>query len=165
MQYSKTYDLFTDYSQFWLHDTGADVAQVADLWGGAAAPDCRLVVGPGIVCIGTVRNSHAPVTIEIAEAEPPSASDDAWDEIVECSLQMPVGRLVVHDDILGQDGIHQTITIPPGCYRVRVYCGSLEAQHSALKGDDHYLVILWPDGQTEPRVLKKFQRKGSGSRA
>ena len=164
MRCSKTFDLFTDYSQFWLHDTGADVSQVADIWA-AAAPNNMLAVGSDIVCVGTIRNSHAPVTIEIAEAEPPSAADDAWDQIVECSLQMPVGRLVVHDDILGEDGSHGTVVVPPGCYRVRVYYGGLAAQHSALEGDDHYLVVLWPGDEIQPRVLKKWQRKGSDARA
>src|SRR5882672_3564916 len=136
MRYTKTYELFTDYSQVWLHDTCADVVQVAELWSDAAS-DSMLAVGPGIVCISTIRNSHAPVTVKIAEIEPPPVSDDAWDQIAECSLQMPIGTLVIHDDILGEDGSHQTIAIPPGCYRVRVHYGSLAAQHSALEGDDH----------------------------
>jgi hypothetical protein len=117
-----------------------------------------LVVGQGIVCVGTIRNSKAPVTIEIADTEPPPAPHDAWDQINECSLQMPIGRLVIHDDILGEDGSHETISIPPGCYRVRVYYGNLDAQHSALKGDDHYLVVLWPGNAIEPQVIKKWQR-------
>lgn len=69
--------------------------------------------------------------------------------VVECSLQMPVGSLVVDDDILGEDGSHQTMAIPSGCCRVRVYCDSLDAQRSVLKGDDHYLAILWPGGEIE----------------
>lgn len=164
MRYSRTFDLFTDYSQFWLHDTGADVSVVADLWG-SAAPGSMFAVGAGIVCVGTIRASDAPVAVEIAEAEPPLASDDAWDQIVECSLEIPIGRLVIHDDILGEDGSHETIAIPPGCYRVRVYYGSLAAQHTALEGDDHYLVVLWPGEATEPRVLKRWLRRDSDAPA
>lgn len=164
MRYSKTYDLFTDYGQFWLHDVGTDVSQVAQLWVGESGAR-MLAAAPDIVCIGTIRNSKAPVTIEVTEKEPPSTPSDAWDQIVECSLQMPVGRLVIHDDILSCDGRHETIAIPPGCYRVRVYSGSLDAQHSALEGDDHYLVILWPGDEIKPRVLKKWQRKGLDPRA
>jgi hypothetical protein len=163
MRYSKTYDLSTDYSQFWLHDTGVDLSQVPALWSGVS-PHAMLAVARGIVAVSTIRNSHAPVIIEITEAEPPPSAE-AWDQIVECSLQMPVGRLVIHDDILGEDGSHQTISIPAGCYRVRVHYGSLDAQHSALKGDDHYLVALWPGDEIEPRILKKWQRKGSDVRA
>ena len=163
MRRSKTYDLFTDYSQFWLHDAGADVTQVAELWSNAAS-DSMLAVGSDIICVGTIRNSHAPVTIEVVDAEPLSAPDDTWDQIVECSLQMPVGKLVIHDDILGEEGSHQTVSVTPGCYRVRIYFGSLDAQHTALKGDDHYLVVLWLGDEIAPRVLKKWRPKASGTR-
>jgi hypothetical protein len=158
MRYSKTYKLFTDYGQFWLHDTDANVLQVAELWS-AESSSRMMAVGPGIVCVGTVRNSEARVTIEIANSEPLTVPLDAWDQINECSLQMPVGRLVIHDDILGETGSHESISVPPGCYRLRVYYGSLDAQHSALEGDDYYLVVLWPGSEIEPRVLKQKKRE------
>jgi hypothetical protein len=154
MRYSKTYELFTDYSQFWLHDVGADVNQTVDMWDDESSAR-MMAVRPDIVCVGTIRNSRAPVTIEIADTEPSEAPPGAWDQINECSLLIPVGSLIIHDDILGETGSHETLSLPPGCYRVRVYYGDLDAQHSALEGDDHYLVVLWPGGQMEPRVIKQ----------
>lgn len=153
MRYHKTASLFTDYRQFWLHDADADLDQTERLWTEQTTKD-MLAVGSGIVCVGTVRNWYAPVTIDISDTEP-MEPPDAWDHITECSLDVPSGRLVIYDRIADWETPRETVAVPPGTYRVRVHCGALERQHTPLEGDDYYMVALWPGSSIPPRVIKQ----------
>jgi hypothetical protein len=114
-----------------------------------------LIVTPGNIFVGTVRNMTVPVDVEIHEAEPVD-NLDSWDHVNECSIEIKSGRIA----IAGCTDYYPDaprITISPGIYRARIYYGDLEAlSDDGLEGDDHYQVILWPSVFKPPIVLKQW---------
>ncbi len=133
--------LFADYFQFYIQDEAAtgDLSQAWD----EEATDRLLAVAPATVGIGTVRNTNVPVTVEIREDEPEDDSAE-WDHVVEASLDVKSGRIVVAGctDYFPDA---KRIEVAPGSYRVRASYGALDTiSEDALSGDDRYRLQLWP---------------------
>jgi hypothetical protein len=85
-------DLFADYYQFYLQDEQAD-GDLSDSWTEQATTDL-FALTLGTIGIGTVSNSDVPVTVEVHNSEPENDFDE-WDRIIECSIDVPSGRIVV----------------------------------------------------------------------
>ena len=106
--------VFADYHQFYVWDAGV----------GPSAPDDysdadirRLVkVAPNIVVVQPVRNMTVPVDVKVHASEP-GLDEGPWDHIVECSLDLPTGRLQIHE-CTGPDRL--SLRIAPGTYAIRV---------------------------------------------
>src|SRR5579864_9727724 len=134
------FTLFADYFQFYLQDEGVD-GDLSDSWTQEAI-DRLLAIAPGTIGVGTVRNMNVPVTVEI-EDSPPDEDANVWDQINECSINVPSGRLVIAGctDYFPDAA---RVELPPGPYRARIYYGDLNAPNpSGLEGDDHYKIVLW----------------------
>jgi hypothetical protein len=144
--------LFADYFQFYIRDEAA-AGDLSQAWN-AETTERLLALAPGTVGIGTVRNMNVPVTVEILEHEP---DDDAseWDHVVEASLDVASGRVVIAGctDYV-PDAMR--IELPPGTYRVRVSYGALDTlSEDGLSGDDRYRLQLWPASSTAVRIRKR----------
>jgi hypothetical protein len=95
-----------------------------------------------------------PVEVEIHHSEPPFRAD-AWDHIVECSLDLPSGQLEVHECTSGPVA---SFKVAPGTYRVRAFYGELASLSAdGLEGKDHYRVVLWPAPSGQLLVLKEWK--------
>lgn len=153
LPFSYTLNLFADYHQFYLQDEEHAEDQPDD-WGDLLVTQ-MIAVAPGIIGVGTARNTTVPVRIDIAEAQP--ANDFAhWDQVTEASLEVPSGRIVVAGPSDYFPGA-QRLPVSPGTYRVRVYArglGSISA--SGLEGQDHYYLVIWPEAERPPEVLKRW---------
>jgi hypothetical protein len=146
------YKLFADYYQFYLQDHNA-VRDLSESWSQEAV-DSLLAVAPGTIGIGTVRNSMVYVVIELVDNEPADGLS-GWDQVNECSIDVPSGRLVVAGctDYFPDAA---RIELPPGPYRARVYYGNLSSlSKNGLNGDDHYRVILWESKLGPLQTLKR----------
>jgi hypothetical protein len=148
------YDLkvFADYYQFYIQDEPAD-GDLSECWSDEAVARL-LAIAPGVVGIGTVRNTTVPVTLELLESEP-SANLADYDHVVECSLSVQSGRIVVAGctDYF-PDAVR--IDAPPGMYRVRIsYSGLASVSPDGLDGDDRYRLELWQAPAIGPTVLKQ----------
>jgi hypothetical protein len=78
------------------------------------------------------------------------------DQVHECSLSVPSGRLVIAGctDYLPTAA---RIPVQPGWYRARIYYGGLDTLTAdELDGDDHYQIVLWPSGPSAPQTLKRY---------
>jgi hypothetical protein len=153
------FKLFADYFQFYLQDDASPDLD-ADLWTKEAVGRL-LAVGARSLMVGTVRNMTVPVTVEVFDREPPEEAG-TWDQINECGLEVPSGRIVVAGctDYFPDAA---RITVPPGWYGVRLFYGNLDAlSEDGLEGDDFYKVSLWPSDGPVPIVLKqrKIANKG-----
>jgi hypothetical protein len=148
---TRRFELFADYFQFYVQDEKA-AGDLSDSW----TPDAvarLLATAPGTVGVGTVRNVDVPVEIEVSNSEP-DTDLSAWDQINECSVEVPSGRLVVagYTDYFPDA---ERIDLAPGTYRVRVFYGSLDSvSDDGLDGSDHYRLVLWPGTPCEVTVLK-----------
>jgi hypothetical protein len=143
------FNLFADYFQFYVQDEealGLDILSREDI-------DRMFAVAPGYVWVGTARNMHVPVTIEILEAEP-ALDLESWHHVTECSIDIPSGKLVVAGctDYFPDAA---RIGVAPGTYRARVSGGGFDTV-DGLEGAESYRVQLWPGTATEPTVLKQF---------
>ena len=136
-------ELFADYFQFYIQDEDAE-GDLSSSWT-TEALDRRLALAPGTVGVRTLRNSDVPVRLEFHHVEPP-ADFDAWDHVVECSIDVPSGRLVVAGCT---DYFPEALRfeIGPGPWRVRVSYGGLD-------GHDHYRLQLWPGGARGVSIAK-----------
>ena len=144
--------LFADYHLFYIQDEAAE-GDLSDNWDEAATARL-LALAPGTIGVGTVRNVEVPVTIEIHEGEP-AGDTAAWDHIVEASIAVASGRLMVAGctDYLPDA---KRIPLSPGCYRVRVSYGGLDTiSKDGLERNDRYRLQLWPAPESELRILKQ----------
>ena len=154
------FNLFADYFQFYLQDEGAN-GDLSEAWTPEAV-DRLLAVMPGVIGVGTVRNMDVPVSLELHDAAP---ADDtsAWDQVNECSLDVPSGRIVILGctDYLPDAARFE---VSPGSYRARIYYGSLaDVSADALTGNDKYRIVLWKDSPCPVRILKQRNAPNSAT--
>jgi hypothetical protein len=147
----QSFDLFADYHQFYLWDEKVSPDAPSDYTDDDVAR--RLKAAPHVVVVQPVRAMTVPVTVEVHDAEP-AFDQGAWDHIAECSLDLPSGKLQVHECTGGSVA---RFSVSPGVYRVRAFFGKLSSlDEDHFEGDDHYTVVLWPAPASELRVLKQW---------
>jgi len=152
MASTRSFELFADYFQFYIQDESSD-GDLSNAWTDQATADL-VALAPGVIGVGTARNMDVPVTIEIHDAEP-SLSLDAWDQVAECDIAVPSGKLIVAGctDYL-RDAAR--ISVPSGQYRARLlYAGLNTLSADGLDGADHYTVQLWRAPAQGLRILKR----------
>jgi hypothetical protein len=147
----QAFEVFADYHQFYLWDKGMTAEAPVDYTDEDVR--CRIKTGPYVVVIQPERNMNVSVEVEIHDADP--GFDDAeWDHIAEASLDLPTGRLQVHECTGGPVA---EFLVAPGWYRVRsLHGGFATIDESGLEGADRYRVILWPAPQDDVRVVKQW---------
>jgi hypothetical protein len=153
----KSFDLslFADYFQFYIQDEAA-TGDLSQAWS-EETTSRMLAIAPGVIGVGTVRNMDVPVRVEIHESEPDTDSSE-WDHIVEASLNVTSGRVVIAGctDFF-PDAMR--IEIPPSTYRARVSYGALNTlSEDGLSGSDHYRMQLWLAPSIAVRVLKQWSK-------
>ncbi|HEX3506070.1 MAG TPA: hypothetical protein VHU22_22025 [Xanthobacteraceae bacterium] len=153
----KSFDLslFADYFQFYIQDEAA-TGDLSEAWNEEAVSRL-LAIAPGTIGVGTVRNMDVPVRVEIHEHEPNNDPSE-WNQIVEASLDVASGRIVVAGctDYF-PDAMR--IAITPGTYRARVSYGALGTlSEDGLSGNDHYRVQLWLAPSIAVRILKQWSK-------
>lgn len=148
---TQRFKIFADYFQFYLWDE-TTAPEPPEVW---SDEDCRrrIKVAPHVVVICPVRNMTVPVEIRIHEKEP-SCDAEQWDHIAECSLNLPGGKLEIHECTGGSAGRFE---VAPGCYRLRAQYGALDTlRDNHLDGDDHYLIDLWPGSGIDLKIVKNY---------
>ena len=147
----KRYEIFADYHQFYLWDHDANPNSALDY--DDADIERRIKAAPFLVVVQPERNMSVPVELEVAD-HPPGGDYDDWDHVAEASLELPSGKLEIHECTGGSIDI---LSVPPGTYRVRAYFGGLDTlSEDRLDGDDHYRILLWPAPSADIAVLKQY---------
>lgn len=132
--------LFADYFQLYIQDESVTPAliqwtpqEIASLLG----------VAPGIIVIGTARNSTVPVNLAVFESEPPFTDEQSVTLLNECDLTVSSGKVIIAGLTDHQpDALH--LALPTGLYRARIYYYNLdELSEDGLDGNDRYTVQLW----------------------
>lgn len=149
-----SFEIFADYCQFYLMDDEKEPDYPSDI----TELDCSNMakVAPYIVAVYTAQIRTVPVTIRINSTDP-KVNLDEWDHVVECSINLPSGRLVV---IGCTDYLPTALRLPigTGVYQVRICYGNLNTlSTSELDGDDFYFIDLWLGKRQKLKVLKQWQ--------
>ncbi len=148
-----------DYGQVYLYDAMAagsvDFLAALD---DSARTGLTVGVADGLVdlLLPLQWNFAAPVVLETVDSEPVLDLDD-WEHMVEFSLQLPSGRLLLE----GSGGSGQLdIEVPPGAYRARWSGRSFPPMGEYVPGEsshDNYRLQLWAAHVDEPpRELKRW---------
>jgi hypothetical protein len=145
-------DVFADYFQFYLCDE-AYQTDTGVLWNDATT-DRMLAVGPDLIAVATARNMYVPVDLEVLGSEPIIDLND-WDQVIECSITVPSGKLILIGCTDNPDKAER-LEVTPGSYSARVsYARLTELSDDGLEGNDLYRVQLWPGSLSEVKVLKR----------
>ncbi len=144
--------LFADYHQFYLWDPGAEPRAPEDY----TDEDVRRLVkvGPNVVVIQPVRNMTVAVELELCDRDP-GFNASQWDHIAECGLDLPTGKLQVHECT---GGPVLDLDVTPGSYRLRALFGGLGTiSENGLDGKDFYAISLWPEATAPLRIVKQWE--------
>lgn len=142
-------DIFADYRQFYLWDSGRTDEAPVDYTDEDVTR--RVKTGDHVVVIQPERNYTVPVVIEVHDTEP-AVIETEWDHIAEASLHVPTGALQVHECT---GGVVTDFEVPPGWYRVRSLHAKL-ATVDGIDGEDHYRILVWPAPEAPVAVIKQF---------
>ncbi|MFV2099359.1 hypothetical protein ACFHW1_28475 [Micromonospora sp. LOL_014] len=155
--------LFADYHQIHLFDEGS-VTDLGDVWTEGAVAD-QLAVGSDAMAVGTVANMSVSVKVEVLD-DPPVNDWAEFDHVVEGSLHVPSGRLVVMG-CTDYEPEAARFSVPEWA-RVRVAKSNLDAAISSdLEADpeepattEYMRIQVWEAALSSALVLKRWRSKG-----
>ncbi|MFI6151017.1 hypothetical protein [Streptomyces sp. NPDC051109] len=154
-------ELFADYFQIHILDEDSD-ADFSNVWTEQAVLD-GLAVAEGGLAIGTDVNFTVAVAVHLLTDQPDDDSNE-FDHVVEASLNLASGRLVVlgcTDDV----DAAARFDMPSGWTRIRASRRSLTA--AAFPGPDcedepedteEIRLQTWPAPYCEPYITKRWAR-------
>jgi hypothetical protein len=146
--------LCTDYHQFYLLDEGIKPPAPDDYNDPDVLPQ-RLLVRPHIIAVMTFQPNTFSAAVEVLDAEP-AVELDAWDHVVDASLELPTGKFAV-DTCLNRVAKRQRVA--PGWYRVRVCAGGMAGWEAVPEGQDppeRFRISLWLGEAAPVRVRKQW---------
>ena len=138
------YQVQAEYRQFYLMDAKLEPPmpeQISD-----DDVSCRVHVAPNIAVFHALEDGLVSVTVDVAGAPPPTQVE-AWDHIVEFSIDAPSGALII-SGAAGYLPAQPRIEVPAGSLRGR-------AGFRASHGREACQVSLWPAPAEARRVLKR----------
>ena len=122
----------------------------------------HLATARGVIAIGTPRREGVvPVAIEIRKKEP-SKDFHAWDHVVDCSIDISSGVVIVSST---KDAhLHEAISLTAGIYRTRIFYGDIDGVDTFYESyaDDHYCILLWPGESQSVKALKRRKYRHNG---
>lgn len=151
------FNIFADYHQFYLWDSGVDPSAPEEY----TRNDIRRLIKavPHVVVIQPLRNATVPVELQVC-SEDPGFDESQWDHVAECALDLPTGKLQVHECT---GGPALNLAVPPGTYRVRALFAGLDTlSDNGLDGDDRYRIVLWPGDNIPLHIVKQWRATIAG---
>lgn len=136
---SYSLEIFADYNQILMHDE-MDDGDLSESWNDEAYNQ-MVVVSKNSLAMSTVRAMDVPVEIIVAGDEPSYVAAE-WDHIVQCSLNVSSGNLIVRgvSDYLPDA---KKIAVTPGQYTAWLLYGGLDTiDDDGMEGEDRYRIVL-----------------------
>ncbi|MFI8347313.1 hypothetical protein [Streptomyces sp. NPDC085596] len=160
--------LFADYFQLHVMDEDAE-DDLGEAWTQEAVSD-GLAVSRRTLGIGTAVDMDVTVTVELLD-RPPGDDSDAFDHVVEASIEVPTGRVAVLGctDYLPDAARFE---VPEGFVRVRASRTNLanvrlpdEEGYDDPEGMEQVHLRIWPAPHSAPAVIKRWTATGTAGRA
>ncbi|WP_143043720.1 hypothetical protein [Nonomuraea jiangxiensis] len=147
-------DVLVDYHQTYLVDEGCSAGWID----GASSHPVGIVQvaeGTALLTVG-LQWGRMGFTVAVADQDP-RADFDGYEDIVEISYESPSGRVFLEE--WGGGTTHALPPLPagPGTYRLRYHARGMD-EESWDEIDEHYLLQIWPQPQSDPAVLKSTSR-------
>jgi hypothetical protein len=148
--------LYASHHQFYVMDSDPDGdTGERSFWSEQA---CRneLATTDGIIGIGTASYGTVEVIVQVHDEKPPG-NPEPWDHVTEAGLNVSSGtlRVVGCPELVGPD-----FEVTPDHYRVRCcHANRAGSVHNGGKGQDWYLIQVWPDQPSPACVLKSWRGK------
>lgn len=115
-----------------------------------------VTVGDRIIAIGTVRPTEVQIIVEVLNDEPEEEDLEDWDQVVEASIDLPSGTMVITNNIEDFE-LAARVVLQAGTYRMRIFYGMLdEVDDEGFEGEDFYRIMMWPARMDGPMMLKKW---------
>jgi len=144
------FELSAEFNQFYLQDES--VKGEVD-WTVQEGHD-NLAYNFGIIAVGTNCDRVVPVEVQIMSSEPP-LNAERWDHLVDCSIDVPSGRLVI-SGLFEEFATAARINLEPGRYRARVCYGNQYSYDDHIGCADYYVVMLW---RSEDKIFEVLKRR------
>ena len=154
-----------DYRQVYLYDAAMKWSDDSDEYlralDDAERRGSTVGLAGGLVDIVMPRqdNFHCQLGVETSNSAPGLEGRDDWDHVVEFSVLLPTGKLVLE----GSGGCEKSqVDLAPGLFRARWSGRNFVAAADWNYGDednppDEYRLQLWPEvAQGPPRELKRW---------
>jgi hypothetical protein len=142
---------FTEYYQFYILDSETKAQTDApDFWN-AEADKRKLAIGEGLLGVTVAKYAEIKVEVRVLSSEPTEDADA--DHIVETSLNLPSGLLMVKD-CTSYDTLLE-LNLGKGTYRTRISSFKLWTVKGD-EGDDYYLVEIWKNSIVNTKVLREW---------
>jgi hypothetical protein len=146
---SYSFELLAEFTQFYLQD---ELSKGEAEWNLNEGRD-GLALAPGLIAVGTTCERVVPVEVRILLSDPPPTTDQ-WDHLVECTIDVQSGRLVVYGCCEDFETAHR-INLQPGKYRARVCYGNQYSYTDDKFCSDYYVVMLWRSNEELFQVVKR----------
>jgi hypothetical protein len=150
--------LVYDYGQAYLRDAASEPIDYLGALDDATTNGSSVGVADDLVdlLMPTQWNFEASLVLELVD-ETPAPDLDEWDHVVEFSLPLPSGRLVLE----GSGGSSEReVDLPPGVYRARWSGRGFPPRGEYVPGEvreEAYRLQLWRTPEQEPpRELKRW---------
>lgn len=154
-------ELFADYFQIHVLDDESE-GDLSDAWTDQTVLD-GVAVADGALAIGTAVNVNVAVSVHVLTEEPDTDMGD-FDHVVEASLHLASGRLVV----LGCTDYLPDATrfaMPTGWVRVRASRRNLAAavvadvdSDEAPETTEQLRLQAWPAAESQPLIGKRWEQ-------
>src|SRR6266498_3515843 len=147
------------YHTFWLADTGVNGPQLP------LTPSNGLIVAqPGIAVIFTgIHTGKVAVSIEVRN-QAPQVTTSGWDEVVEVTMEVITGRVVVTGaQADAPDNLPVLTQGGPGHYRVRVHARGRDTAVDlvAVEPVEDYLIMVWPGRPASETTYRQSDQYGA----
>ncbi len=149
------FTLFADYFQFHLLDE-ASKDDFSTMWTEDALKR-MLAVGQTALCAGTLRNVDVEAEISVLKSEV-IIDPSGYDHIVEASLSIPTGKLVVMGctDFMPDA---PRINLQAGNYQVLYAVSGVDTIKTEWEpAEDKYVHHLWPGMPREAKLIKHWKK-------
>lgn len=140
-----------DYNQFYVYD-GQDGGASGEFPLHASDMVTGVWTGSDRLAIYAPRQHGLATVIVAVSSDVPSLDLSKWDNVVDTSLRVPSGTLVV-DSWDRAEGKSVRIEVTPAVYRVRVMGSGFDEVEATEEGDT-YALQLWRESFAPPRSLK-----------
>jgi hypothetical protein len=144
---------FTEYYQFYILDKDSKSQTDSDNFWTPQADTDKMAVEEGLLGITVGKYAEIDVEVNVLETQNNGRNFDEFEHIVEASIEIPSGVLLVKD-CTGFE-VQLALQLAPQTYAVRCYSAKLSSIQGD-EGDDFYVIEIWASSKIERKVLKQF---------